>query len=79
MNIKLTINELTSIDPLGWLAKCNHCGCPTYHGQTLDEKYPTGVTLPDGINSSNRRKYVTVRGLRILICTKCRYDVYGAY
>jgi hypothetical protein len=79
MKLRLTIEELEELDPLGWLAQCNNCGKPTYRGTTLDNKFPNGVNLPDGFSISNRRKYVTVGKNRILVCTKCRCDVFGAY
>ena len=76
--IKLSVNDLSLLSPRG-LVPCEYCGNPTFDGKALDEKHDGLVQLPKGLTAGNRRKYITVRNIMMTLCTKCRYDVYGAY
>ena len=75
----ISVNELSTLSSRG-LVPCECCGNSTFDGKALDKKYPNGnKELPEGFTAGNRRRYVTVRNIMMTLCTKCRYDVYGAY
>ena len=63
-------------EALGELIPCAHCGAPTYSRANLPEGF---CTLPEGLTAGNARMFVYVRERRILVCTNCRYNAYGAY
>jgi hypothetical protein len=83
MKPQLTMEDLIHLDEYGCLVTCSNADCqqPTYDGRKLANIYPDGVILPKGLTIGNRRRYINYPGMeeKLLICNKCRYDVYGAY
>jgi hypothetical protein len=76
LNIVEDTKFRVTMEELGELINCENCGSPTYDRNNLPDYT---VRLPDGITAGNRRMFVTVGGVRRLVCSNCRYDAFGAY
>lgn len=68
--------QAINIKELGTIISCSNCGKPTYDSSVLPE---TPVLLPEGFTNGQARRFVTVRSVKHLVCTNCRYDVFGAW
>lgn len=82
MAIQVTLHQLREVDRNSpSMTPCSHCQRPTYDGSALDKSLGpvVGYELPEGFTTANRRRYLPVKGKTLILCTQCRFDVYGAY
>jgi hypothetical protein len=68
--------EPLTVEDLGELIPCQHCGRPTYR-LTRDDQ--CGRLLPEGFTAGDRRWVVRVRGVQMTVCENCRYNVFGRW
>ena len=71
-------NRVLTVEELGELRACQHCGAQTFRQAPitalLDSEGVVYARYPKGFSAANRRYTVWMRGMKYTLCQNCRYS-----